>query len=176
MPEVIAGRLLVAVGVARTMFAATRSRSRRGTVQLGAGLSILCVMCASAPAARADRPESALDAPVANARLVAPARYQGATASAAAGASPLEIALQIAGEFEGAAQQVTQLNERSEAPSTTRVTVVRDGLLDDSIGAQRWDILLERNAGGAWTIREVKEAWICRRGESRDRFVADPCP
>jgi hypothetical protein len=133
-------------------------------------------MCAAAPVAGADQPASALDAPVASARLIAPANYQGAAASAAAGASALDIALQIAGKFEGAAQQVTQLNEGSEAPSTTRLTVVRDGLLDDSIRAQRWDIVLERAAGGAWTIREVKEAWLCWRGESRDRFAADPCP
>ena len=139
-------------------------------------LSILCVVCAVAPAACADQPASALDAPVASETLIAPAKYQGAAASAAAGATALDIALQIAGEFEGAAQQVTQLNEGSEAPSATRVTVVRDGLLDDSIRARRWEILLERADGGAWTIREVKEAWLCWRGESRDRFAAEPCP
>jgi hypothetical protein len=140
------------------------------------GLSILCAMCAAAPAAGADRTSSALDAPVASAKLIPAERYQGAAASAAAGASALDIALQIAGEFEGTAQQLTQLNEGSEAPSATRVTVVRDGLPDDSIRAQRWDILLERAAGGGWTIREVKEAWLCWRGGSQDRFAADPCP
>jgi hypothetical protein len=145
-------------------------------VQPVTSLSILCVVCAAAPVARADQPASALDAPVANARLIAPAKYQGAAASAAAGASALDIALQIAGEFEGTAQQVTQLNEGGETASETRVTVVRDGLPDDSIKAQRWDILLERAVGGTWTIREVKEAWLCWRGESRDRFAADPCP
>ena len=139
-------------------------------------LSILCVVCAAAPAAGADQPASALDAAVANTKLVAPANYQGASASAAAGAPALDIALQITGSFEGAAQQITQLNEGSEAPSATRVTVVRDGLPDDSIRAQRWDILLERAAGGGWTIREVKEAWLCWRGGSQDRFAADPCP
>jgi hypothetical protein len=145
-------------------------------VQPVISLSILCVMCAAAPVAGADQPASALDAPVANARLIAPAKYQGAAASAAAGASALDIALQIAGEFEGTAQQVTQLNEGSESASATRVTVVRDGLPDDSIRAQRWDIRLDRAVGGVWTIREVKEAWLCWRGEPRDRFAADPCP
>jgi hypothetical protein len=140
------------------------------------GLSILCVVCAAAPVARADQPAAALDAPVASARLIAPAEYQAAAASAAAGASALDIALQIAGEFAGTAQQVTQLNEGGEAASATRVTVVRDGLPDDSIRAQRWDILLERTTGGAWTIREVKEAWLCWRDESREHFTADPCP
>jgi len=145
-------------------------------VQPVTSLSILCVVCAAAPVAGADQPASALDAPLANARLIAPAKYQGAAASAAADASALDIALQIAGEFEGTAQQVTQLNKGGETASATRVTVVRDGLPDDSIKAQRWDILLERAVGGTWTIREVKEAWLCWRGESRNRFAADPCP
>jgi len=145
-------------------------------VKIGIARSVLYVACVAGPAAGAGQPASALDAPVAATRVIAPANYQGASASAAAGASALDIALQVAGEFEGAAQQITQLNEGSEAPSESRVTVVRDGLLDDSIRAQRWDILLGKSPEGAWVIREVRQAWLCWRGGQRDQFAADPCP
>jgi hypothetical protein len=56
------------------------------------------------------------------------------------------------------------------------VTVIRDGLLDDAIRGERWDIALDRTPSGAWTISEVKKAWRCRRGQQPDEFDTMSCP
>jgi hypothetical protein len=113
---------------------------------------------------------------VAGTKTLAPEVYRDASAAAARGALPLEIALAIAGRFEGSVQHVIQVNEGSEAPSASRVTVLRDGLLDDSIRSERWEIALARTVAGTWRITEVKQAWRCRRGARPDRFDAVRCP
>jgi hypothetical protein len=84
--------------------------------------------------------------------------------------------LKIVGPFEGSTQQLTQVNEGSEAPSTVRMTVIRDGLLDDSARGERWDIVLRRTANGAWIIGEVRRAWCCWRGSQPDSFATVRCP
>jgi hypothetical protein len=107
--------------------------------------------------------------------VVAPANYAGASKLAERNGTPLDIALAIVGKFEGSTQHIIQVNEGSESPSASRVTVLRDGLLDDSVRGERWDITFSRNANGAWTIKEVKRAWRCWRGPQTDRFAATPC-
>jgi hypothetical protein len=116
-----------------------------------------------------------VELPVADMKLVAPVAYANASDLAARGGTPLEIALRIAGAFEGSTQHIVQVNEGSEAPSGSRITVVRDGLLDDSVRGERWDIALERGTAGLWRIKEVKRAWRCRRGEPLDRFATVAC-
>jgi len=133
------------------------------------------VFLASAAWAAGPRP-SLPEVPVADMRVVAPAEYGAAAALAAGGSSPLDIALKIVGEFQGATQHIIQVNEGSEAPSASRVTVVRDGLLDDSVRGVRWDIALEKTTAGVWKIVEAKRAWRCWRGGSTDRFAPVPCP
>jgi hypothetical protein len=114
--------------------------------------------------------------PVEQMTVVPPSGYPEASALAARGSTPIEVALKIVGPFEGSAQQLTQVNEGSEAPSTVRVTVIRDGLLDDSVRGERWDIVLRRTANGAWIIGEVRRAWRCWRGRQPDSFTAVRCP
>jgi hypothetical protein len=94
---------------------------------------------------------------------------------AARGASPLEIAMAVARPFEGLSQEIFQANDRGESPSSSRVIVLRDGLLDDAIRSERWEIALKRTAAGAWTIQSVNRAWRCRRGASRDGFGVSLC-
>jgi hypothetical protein len=132
----------------------------------------LIAMTASATAARPSPPEM----PVESTKPVPPANYSEASALAARGGAPLDVVLKIVGPFEGSTQHIVQVNEGSEAPSVSRVTVVRDGLLDDSVRAERWDIRFERTPAGVWRIAEVRRAWLCRRGAQRDRFAATVCP
>jgi hypothetical protein len=124
----------------------------------------------------ADKHGSLLDLKVRGMQRVDQAQYANASALALRGGTPFDIALTVAGAFEGSIQHVIQVNETSEAPSASRVTVLRDGLLDDSIRGERWDISLERTSAGAWRIREVKRAWRCWRGEEANRFAATACP
>ena len=73
-------------------------------------------------------------------------------------------------------QLIAQANEGAESPSASRVTVIRDGLLDDAVRAERWDIHLGRTAAGGWEIRQVTKAWRCWRGEQTAGFAAQRCP
>lgn len=124
----------------------------------------------------ADPSPQPAELPVVETKLVAPVEYRAASAFAARGSAPLEIVLKIVGEFEGSTQHISQVNEGSEAPSVTRITVVRDGLMDDSVRGERWDITLERTTASVWRIREVRRAWRCWRGEQLDRFATVSCP
>jgi hypothetical protein len=116
------------------------------------------------------------DLPVDGTQTVAAAAYAEAAKLAATGATPVEIATRVTGRFEGRTQHIVQVNEGVEAPTAARVTVIRDGLLDDSVRGDRWEIRLERTQAGAWRIADVQRAWRCRRGEPRDRFAAVKCP
>jgi len=137
---------------------------------------ILAAALTASLAEAADPLQSLAGLPVAGTKLVSPAEYREASAFAARGGAPIDIALNIVGEFSGSAQHIIQVNEGAEAPSASRLTVIRDGLLDDSIRGERWDIVLQRSAAGAWEIREVKRSWRCWRGAHPDRFAAVPCP
>lgn len=114
--------------------------------------------------------------PVASMVDVPATQYASASTLAERGGTPVEIALAVTGRFEGSAQHVIQVNQGVEAPTASRVTVIRDGLLDDSVRGDRWDVRLERTQAGHWTIKEVKRAWRCRRGGAPDRFAATRCP
>lgn len=138
--------------------------------------AILSAMLIASPAWATDPHRPLMELPVIDMKLVDPADYAGASALASSGASPVDIALRIVGESEAATQHIVQMNDRGEAPSRSRVTVLRDGLPDDSIRGERWDIALEKTPAAAWKIGEVKRAWRCRRGESLNRFTAVSCP
>lgn len=114
--------------------------------------------------------------PVKDMTTVPVAQYVAASAVAARGGAPIEIALAVAGGFEGVIQHVIQRNSSSEAPAASGVAILRDGLLDDAIRGERWEIALERTSTGMWRIKEVKRAWRCRRGADPDRFTATRCP
>lgn len=114
--------------------------------------------------------------PVESREAVAPVAYKSASELAAGGGDPLDIALEIAGSFEGSSQHIVQANEGGEAPSGFRITIVRDGLRDDSVRGSRWDILLEKAEANLWRIEEVMRSWRCWRGDKTDRFATDLCP
>jgi hypothetical protein len=136
---------------------------------------ILLAACLAPPTDAADSRLDLAQVPVADMKAVPSAEFAKAAAVAERGGTPVEIALAIAGPFEGSTQHIIQVNEGAEAPSASRVTVLRDGLLDDSVRGDRWDIVLEKTPAGAWKIKEVKRAWRCRRGDPVERFATTPC-
>lgn len=144
--------------------------------QVGLVLLLAFTGTAGAQPSGVSPPSSLMDVPVADMMIVAPAEYTKAEALAAGGSSPLQVALTIAGPFEGATQHVLQVNEGGEVPTSTRITVVRDGLLDDAVRGERWVILLDRAAMGSWHIREVRRAWRCHRGGHQAGFTTSLCP
>jgi hypothetical protein len=130
----------------------------------------------TAPAVWASELASLIDMPVAGSVLVPPSQYRGISARAARKGSPVDIALGVAGAFEGARQLIVQTNEGAESPSASRVTVIRDGLLDDAVRSERWDIVLGRTGAGPWKISQVTKSWRCGRGAAIAEFAAQPCP
>lgn len=114
--------------------------------------------------------------PVADMQAVAPSQYGAASGLAADGAGPLEIALAVAGPFEGSTQHVIVLNEGGESAVSAHVTVLRDGLLDDAVRGERWDVTVRRIGSGKWRVEEVRRAWRCYRGAHTDRFAGARCP
>jgi hypothetical protein len=108
--------------------------------------------------------------------LVDSAEYKAASDLAAHGGAPLDIVMKIVGAFDGVEEHIIQLNEGGEAPSASHITVLRDGLLDDSVRSERWDIALEKRRGRVWNIKEVRRSWRCWRGERMDRFMSNLCP
>lgn len=130
----------------------------------------------AATALAADRRGSLADVKVTGMQKVAATQYAEASELALRSGTPLDIALAIVGPFEGATQHIIQVNQGSEAPTASRLTVLRDGLLDDSVRGERWEIALERTTAGGWKIGDVKRAWRCRRGGQTDRFAAERCP
>jgi hypothetical protein len=129
-----------------------------------------------APAVSASELAALIDLPVAGTAMVPASKYHDAASRAARTGSPVDIALSVAGAFEGARQLIVQTNEVAESPSASRVTVIRDGLLDDAVRTERWDIHLTRTAAGPWEIRQVSKSWRCWRGAKPAGFEAQPCP
>ena len=129
-----------------------------------------------APAVGAAELASLIDLPVAGTAPVPASQYRDASSRAARTGSPVDLALGVTGPFEGARQLIVQANEGAESPTASRVTVIRDGLLDDAVRTERWDIALARTTAGGWEIREVRKAWRCRRGANTAGFAAQLCP
>ena len=123
-----------------------------------------------------DLPPPLTNLPVVDMERVDPAEYKAASGLAAGGIAPLDIALKIVGDFEGWTQHIIQENEGNEAPSVSRIAVLRDGLMDDSVRGVRWDIALEKTAENVWRIREVRRSWRCWRGEQANMFASKLCP
>lgn len=136
----------------------------------------LCAALLASVTVAADRRGSPVDLKVTGTQRVAPAQYADASALASRGGNPVDIALAVTGPFEGATLHIIQANQGVEAPSASRVTVLRDGLLDDSVRGDRWEVALERTAAGAWSIKEVTRSWRCRRGAQTASFGATRCP
>jgi uncharacterized protein len=159
----------------------------KGEVKIVWGYGSPEMICSKRPSAAqlasnvgaAEPPLPLADLPVADMERVDPAEYKAASDLAAGGIAPLDIVLKIVGPFEGSTQHIIQENEGREAPSVSRITVLRDGLMDDSVRGVRWDTALEKTTAGVWRIKEVKRAWLCWRGgdgEQPARFETMLCP
>ena len=137
---------------------------------------ITLTLALMAPAVWASELAALIDLPVADSALVPKPKYRDVSSRAASTGSPVDMALGVVGAFAGMRQLIVQTNAGAETPSASRVTVIRDGLLDDAVRTERWDIDLARSAAGAWKIRQINKSWRCWRGGATDRFAAQPCP
>ena len=137
---------------------------------------IFSALLLALPIGAAEPPTPLAELPVLDSKLVPPEEYGTASAFAARGNAPLDIALKIVGKFEGSTQHIIEVNGGSESPSASRITVLRDVLMDDSVKSERWDIALQRTAESIWSIKGVRRSWRCWRGEETYGFVSKVCP
>lgn len=76
------------------------------------------------------------------------------------------------GRFEYATLKIAQ-HSRPEAFDHARISVVREGLLDDSVRGNRWRFDVNRASDGRWRIDSVREDFACYRG--REGWGVRPC-
>jgi hypothetical protein len=61
-----------------------------------------------------------------------------------------------------------------EGTETAEVTVVLDGLLDDSVAAERFVLGLRRQKD-VWTLRSARWSQRCAPGRGHEEFSTEPC-
>ena len=54
------------------------------------------------------------------------------------------------------------------------ITLIHDGLLDDSIKALKI-IMIAKKESGTWTVIEIKKNWKCREGRGHVNWGSDLC-
>ena len=101
---------------------------------------------------------------------------------------PLEVALAFwhdklpDGNAEGR-QTTTILQERAPCPENSAsaclnramISLVIEGVEDDSIRAERYQVLLELASDQPWGIIEQQADWACRSGRGHTGFSTDLC-
>jgi hypothetical protein len=73
-----------------------------------------------------------------------------------------------------AARQSFEATVRGEGSAAT-ATLVRDGLLDDSVRTLRYDAELRRLGSGAWELVSATWSQRCRAGRGHQDFTPEPC-
>lgn len=90
--------------------------------------------------------------------------------------SPMQVALKLVGDFE----EMQMRKMIFDAPTgdgfdTFKLTVVSDGLLDDSVKSERWMFELAKGTSGVWKVSSAKKSWACWPGRGHAEFSAVPC-
>jgi hypothetical protein len=88
---------------------------------------------------------------------------------------PLAVAETVVGESFGRYYSVERVDERTERPRSTVVTLITGDYLDDSVWGTWNQILLSRDDAGVWSADEARRAWRCWRGHQRQSFGERLC-
>jgi hypothetical protein len=76
---------------------------------------------------------------------------------------------------EVARSAIWMINGAGERPNSYQITIVSDGIPDDSLRGKRYDLTIARTQDGRWQIINVVLSWRCWRGRN-DVFDVKPCP
>ncbi len=90
--------------------------------------------------------------------------------------SVMQIALEYAGPLEGSVAAIVERNQPTESPTRSTVTIIRDGLLDDSVRAIWDEIHFFRTGDGWWEMESASRAYRCRRGPQQQHYSSELCP
>ena len=92
--------------------------------------------------------------------------------------SPLLLAIEFLqlGRPEGAAQTTISVERMGGvSPTSARVEVVTEGLFDDSVAAQRFELALRRTPDGTWRLKTASWAQRCQAGRGQQTFTSAYC-
>lgn len=70
---------------------------------------------------------------------------------------------------------VERVDELTERPQSTTITIIRAKYLDDSVWGDWNQLLLSRASSGAWYVDEARRAWRCHRGHQTRAFGERLC-
>jgi len=74
-----------------------------------------------------------------------------------------------------AASTSIEVGTSAEGAGPATVTVTLDGLLDDSVRAQRFVLVLDQDVDGEWRMTSGKVSQSCRPGHGHQTFSPAPC-
>lgn len=90
--------------------------------------------------------------------------------------SASQVVVKLAGEMEEMRSRTIQLLSASAENTDTITAVITDeGLLDDSVSAQKLRLELRKNSSGIWKITSGQKSWSCQTGRGHKDFSAVMC-
>jgi len=84
----------------------------------------------------------------------------------------LQVALKFVGPFEG---DTRLISHKKNNPRQERITITIDGLFDESIRGELYQLSLEKNQRGLWQLKEAQKAWRCWCQRGHDDFSIEFC-
>jgi len=89
---------------------------------------------------------------------------------------PIRIALEFMNSQGARSVKIDREDQGGEAHASTRVTVVEDGYLDDSVRGSWTRFTMKRLDDGPWRIANIQKAYRCWRGHHQESYSARLCP
>jgi hypothetical protein len=88
---------------------------------------------------------------------------------------PVRVAMEYTGGLDGPIAALVKVDDAGEGAASCAITVVCDGLLDDSIRGTWNELHLALTQTGAWEITRASRAYRCWRGPHGRAYSAEPC-
>lgn len=91
--------------------------------------------------------------------------------------TPLQQLFSLQPELVNELNQVSiqQVFNQAESPTAAQVTVLRTGLLDDSVQAIRTVYQFKLQDTGHWQLKQVQSSYQCQRGKNSTKFQLELC-
>lgn len=88
----------------------------------------------------------------------------------------IRVAQEFLGFTESRSVRMVRQDGSGERPDETTVTVVEDGYRDDSVRGRWTEFYMARAQDGFWRVEEIRQAYRCWRGSSRNSYSRELCP
>lgn len=88
--------------------------------------------------------------------------------------SPLQVALRLVGDRHASKERTISIKSLPETFRNAHITIIEEGLMDDSIRGIRFELKMYREAG-YWVVESAKETFRCWSGRGADDYSDKPC-